>query len=727
MRPLMLAAFAPFLSLSGAHATDLEVWMDCWEPDAGNLICGAGAPDVRAGDPITFYATLDPCTFFCDDLGGAPWVLQFRDDAGGTTVGEISVGATGQYSYTWAAGYAAPGAYRPEVRACANNYSSCTDWDAYDVAFVEYDLDAGDNQDPSVEMLVWDPHDFNGVCEGGGDLDGLFNTTFTFNAEVSDPEGDPLTVEWDFDADGTPDAVTSVTGDTTSPQLAQTTHAYVAEVAVEPAVRVSDDHGGSQGWTVYTCALTDIDLNTIPNQAPVATMEAFTPNDDNGICEGGGSVDGLYSTEFTFHAVVEDLESLDVAVEWDFDEDGVVDLRTPSSGFVTAGAVQATWTYLAGVSVEPQVRAVDALGAVGLWDKYDCAGFDIDLDTLPNRAPEFDVLVWQPNDANLVCDGGGDHDGRPGTSFSFTVEVDDLDDDLIAVEWDFDQDGNVDRRTPTTGFVAEGSIPDVWVYGVEVDVEPQVRVLDSGGEVSAWDAYACGLVDIDLDVLLTPPAGEMLCWSPGCTVHPDGTEDTLFTFYATYADGDPDLGGRITTVEWDLTGDGSADVVEAVADTTGAGQVATTWTYGTASIQVPAVRFTDNDGANTGWLTMNGEALATTGVQPPGPGGDDTADTADSDIEDPPETDLPADSADSDVVPVDTDPEDTDLVDTDPEDTDSIDPDPGDSEVEPTDSDTDLGKTPSGGSCSCDGGPGAPAGWPLLLLAGLVRRRSRSR
>lgn len=835
-----------------AHAVDLDIDMDCWSPAASTVgICGAGSPDVRVGDDVTFNATLSSCSFFCDDLGPAPWRVQFRSESGGPIRDTQMVSQTGPVSFTWS--YSATGGYRPEVRACPTSGGPCTDWDAYDVAFVGYDLDVGPNQAPEAEMLVWDPNDFSGVCSGAGGEDGYYNTEFTFTAEVSDPEGDALTVHWDFDGDGTADDTTTVGGNTQNTRTVTNTHTYGGAVSVEPAVRVEDALGAFSDWDRYDCGFTNIDLDVPANLSPTLDMQPFQPNqqiafcpgdggedgqfnteftftadvsdpegeqmavewdydddgvvdartpasgfrngstftsrftygvggvfepkaraldaagavgdwdkyscggfdinldvapntvpevemlvwdpaDSNGICDGGGSADGFFDTEFTFTTVVRDEEghgltvewdfdndgtvdatdavtgdttveqtithtwtfgmalsvepavrvedelgavtdwerydcafsdiNLDVlgnggpelemlafepnqqvlfcpgdgtqdgatsdvftftavvsddggqqvAVEWDFDDDDQVDLRTPATGFADAGTFDATFSYPAATSVEPKARGIDELGAEGAWDKYDCGGFDIDLDVIDAGppVPPLVFLPWEPNDADGACEGGGDRDGRPSTSFLLTVEVDDPQDDQIAVEWDFDGDGDPDLRTPATGFRPEGSIDERWIPGEELSAIPAARVLDTTGAASSWVSHTCNGQSVRLDAVITPPEGEMLCWEPSgdnCTTAPDGQASTEFTFSARYSDGDEDLGGRVDLVEWDFDGDGVVDDSQTVPP--GPGTASITWTYNAVGFWVPAVRFTDNDGAVSDWEDLDGHAIET--------------------------------------------------------------------------------------------------------------------
>jgi PKD repeat protein len=98
------------------------------------------------------------------------------------------------------------------------------------------------------------------VANAGGPYTAVEGSAIAFNGGASDPDGDPLTYEWDFDYDGTTFNV-DATG-------INTNHTYADEGSYTVALRVKDDRGGED---------TDSVMVTVTNAPPIAAATA-NPN-----------------------------------------------------------------------------------------------------------------------------------------------------------------------------------------------------------------------------------------------------------------------------------------------------------------------------------------------------------------------------------------------------------------------------------------------------------------
>ncbi len=200
---------------------------------------------------------------------------------------------------------------------------------------------------------------------------------------------------------------------------------------------------------------------------------------------------------------------------------------------------------------------------------------------LEEWGPRAFMQAWSPNRGLL-----GLASGRPEADFEFraTSLRGTRDDAVDSYEWDFDGDGSADRTTwrPDT----------VHTYGEEVSVVPRVRVVDTAGEASEWDAWDVAGRTPALRTVDAAPVVRMQAWAPEATAFRvvDGLPSTVFTFSAEATDDGPD---PVASYEWDFDGDGTAD--EATAAPT------TTHGYGAVVSVVPKVRARDSAGKVSAW------------------------------------------------------------------------------------------------------------------------------
>jgi PKD repeat protein len=164
-----------------------------------------------------------------------------------------------------------------------------------DMPWLWYDLEpAGTNSPPIFNTPLYDNYE------------AALDVPITFTIGVSDPDGDPLEVNWSF-GDGSPFAYDFVTEDTTVEQIVQRTHTYT-ETSNGLTLRVAL----SDGQHVYEVVdVAEVSVADLSNTPPVAV---FTVTPEMGYVE---TVFKMNAT--TSHDGEDSVDSLEV--RWDFDGD----------------------------------------------------------------------------------------------------------------------------------------------------------------------------------------------------------------------------------------------------------------------------------------------------------------------------------------------------------------------------------------------------------------------
>ncbi|MCB1217064.1 PKD domain-containing protein, partial [bacterium] len=259
---------------------------------------------------------------------------------------------------------------------------------------------------------------------------------FTFVGST-DPDGELVSLEMDFDGDGFTDAAAASADKTIS-------HVYTDAGQFKATLTVLDDRGGSATDQVV------IFVNEIGNQSPGASA-SFSPDSGDAPLEVG--FDGSNSS---------DADGTIVNFAWDFDNDGVDDLSGPDA------VVQHTYTN--GGTFSFKLTVTDDKGGTGTISKLNA----ITVTNPANIPPiaDLDVQVLDsgfPLLASLDPSGSSDPDGN-----------------IVLFEYDFDGDGDFEFST-TEATAQQFSYPSIGSF------TPVLRVTDNDA-VSATDTDSTLLV-----------------------------------------------------------------------------------------------------------------------------------------------------------------------------------------------------------------------------------------
>ncbi|MBN2080736.1 PKD domain-containing protein [bacterium] len=239
----------------------------------------------------------------------------------------------------------------------------------------------------------------------------------------SDPDGEIIFYEWDYEGDGLFDAFS--TG-----AVAQ--HTYIQPGSYAPLVRVTDNGGLWDTFQSPEFTVTETEVTSIP---PVADLITTITSGEIPLTVG------LIATGST------DPDGTIVKYEWDFDGDGEYDLDSGADPTVLH-------TYELAGEYAATVRVTDDDGESGE------AAITIEAMAPPaNELPVADLICTPssgvvPQEIALIATGSIDPDGE-----------------IIAYQWDFDGDGNYDL---------ESSSPTVHhVYSQAGQYQPMVLVTDN--------------------------------------------------------------------------------------------------------------------------------------------------------------------------------------------------------------------------------------------------------
>ena len=241
-----------------------------------------------------------------------------------------------------------------------------------------------------------------------GPTTGLRNTTYIFTINTTDPDGDNIQYEIDWDNTGTVDerVVSGTFIPSGTPKDIQNDWAGPGNKTF--AVRAVDENGGVSNWTYHTI--------TMQNQDP--SEPSIT-----------GTTGGLRNTTYQFTVQSTDPDGDAIRYEIDWDNNGTVDQRIVEGAFIPSGTAKDIQNDWAGPGDKTfAVRAVDENSGVSNWTSHTI--------TLQNQAPATPSL-------------SGPTTGAPNTTYTYTVSSTDPEGDSISYEVTWG-DGSATTTTANT-------------------------------------------------------------------------------------------------------------------------------------------------------------------------------------------------------------------------------------------------------------------------------------
>ncbi len=230
----------------------------------------------------------------------------------------------------------------------------------------------------------------------------LQNVPYMFTVQVEDPEGDDMTVTWDF-GDGSP-TVTDLTTGAGVKVLTQThTYTTISMSGLTMTVNASDGHVGNNAFSTATVYVTQ--PNSPPSVSNALTMDPSLT---------------AYANNWTTWSIgAADSEDLDITFTWSWD-DGTYNSTTMTQSALGAGVVNTVmhkWLFEGPYTVD--VYADDGTGLPGHNVSLASVTYNIILPS-PPEAPSISPIT-----------------GNEGTWIDCVATSSDADGDAIRFTWDW--------------------------------------------------------------------------------------------------------------------------------------------------------------------------------------------------------------------------------------------------------------------------------------------------
>jgi PKD repeat protein len=261
-------------------------------------------------------------------------------------------------------------------------------------------------------------------ADAGDDLKVHAQELVYFHGTGSDPDGDIIEYQWDFDGDGKFDYSSDETGETTWIYTIPDTYYAVFKVTDDGAVP------GNDSATIKVVVYSE-------NRPPVADA----------------GVDMVVYAEETvrFSGSGKDIDGRIKKFEWDFDDNGKVDFESSSTG-------EATWKY----KKQGEYTAV-----LTVTDNHELPSTDQDSITVtvlgPNKPPK--------------ADAGAQVTAKANEPVQFDGKGTDTDNDVVEWRWDFDGDGEIDWSSSHDG-------KTTYIYTSPGTYHAKLQVLDEVGAIA---------------------------------------------------------------------------------------------------------------------------------------------------------------------------------------------------------------------------------------------------
>ncbi len=310
-------------------------------------------------------------------------------------------------------------------------YDGWGDWEAHDgrsiysdLLWLWFDLQPAANRSPFFNQ----PPDVS--------YDVLVGTPKTFQVTVSDPDGDPLLVNWTFGDGGS--AQSTVTGDTKVPQVVSITHTYTT-LASGLTMNVSAwDHVADHEVKVPAV----VNVLSSPNLGPVITWMTATPPAPGNIYVGTSS-----SWSATAHDAESGTSGYGLLITWTWGDGTYTVHRVPTlaNGVPYTDTATHTWTSANTYNVK-----------VSVWD-----GFNIQSDALHNVSvtQQYVILVnTAPSIPSIAT-----MDGIEGLPLSCQASSVDQDPDPLTFTWDWGNNTyTVDTHSAQAGATITSTVTHTW-------------------------------------------------------------------------------------------------------------------------------------------------------------------------------------------------------------------------------------------------------------------------
>jgi len=216
------------------------------------------------------------------------------------------------------------------------------------------------------------------------------NELLSFAADVTDPDGEVILYEWDFNNNGIVDSSSKTTADAE--------YSFDDDGNYDVVLRVTDDD--------YAVAESSVVI-TVSNVEPVAVAYVSSEN-----------VSTL--TDVIFGCDGSDSDGVIVKYEWDFDGDGEFDWDSVVPVYCLIHSYSDVGLY------DAVLRVTDDDGAISLSRK---------TITVNNRDPTAEILMDDTRETT-------------GIPIKFDGNGTDADGDILLYEWDFNGDGDYDFSSP---------------------------------------------------------------------------------------------------------------------------------------------------------------------------------------------------------------------------------------------------------------------------------------